>query len=63
MFDIAYLNEASVLVAEKMQQDAWDEFNVVPVADRKEFFVKGLWFNRMYMAYLYWSIMFCTHGV
>lgn len=63
MFDIAYLTEASVLVAEKMKEDAWNEFKDIPVSDRREFFVKGLWFNRMYMAYLYWSIMFGTHGV
>lgn len=63
MFDIAYLTESSVFVSENMQKDALDDFKDVPISDKREFFVKGFWFNRMYMAYMYWSIMFGTHGV
>ena len=60
MFDIAYLNEASLFVAEK---EAWEEFFKIPVGFTREFLISGFWFNRMYMAYLYWGIMYGTHGV
>ena len=63
MFDIAYLNEASLFVAEKEQKKAWDEFFKIPIGMTKEFLTSGFWFNRMYMAYLYWGIMYGTHGV
>lgn len=63
MFDVAYLNEASLFVAENEQKKAWEDFFKIPIGMTKEFFTSGLWFNRMYMAYLYWGIMYGTHGV
>lgn len=63
MFDVAYLNEASLFVAEKERKKAWDEFLEVPLGMTKEFFIRGFWFNRIHMVYLYWRIMYETHGV
>lgn len=63
MFDIAYLNEASLFVAEKEQKKAWEEFFKIPVGFTREFLIKGFWFNRMYTVYLYYGVMYGTHGV
>lgn len=62
MFDIAYVAEASICVAQKEKQRLWD---VVLQSDLSVPFIcfrEMLDINRYDDCILYWSFMFGTHG-
>lgn len=60
MFDVAYLAEANIFVAESEKARLWN--CILGCSDRKNKFSLGFSLARFSECLLYWSFIFYTHG-